>query len=75
MKIEKLKSIDDASEKDLLKYIFATQLQILRRLDFLESKLDEKEDKKIRSHAETTKDMIDKIDSFTERINDYLSEE
>jgi hypothetical protein len=75
MKIEELKSIDDASEKDLLKYIFATQLQILRRLDFLESKLDKDEDKSIKTHADTTREMIDKIDTFTDRINEYLSED
>ena len=36
MKIGNLKSIENASEKDMLRYIFSSQLVILRRLDFLE---------------------------------------
>lgn len=66
MELENLKSLDQASERDLLTYIFATQLQILRRLDFLEN------EKERPSHFETTKDMVSKVDPFIERINEYL---
>ena len=67
MEIKDLKSLDQASDRDLLTYIFATQLQILRRLDFLEK------EKEHPSHFDTTKEMVSKVDSFTKRINEYLS--
>ena len=66
MELENLKSLEQASDRDLLTYIFATQLQILRRLDFLEN------EKERPSHFDTTKDMVSKVDSFTKRINEYL---
>ena len=69
MKISNLKSIDEASEKDLLKYILSTQLQILRKIDFLEHELNGTE---IVSPAETAKEMLQKIDPFLDRINNYL---
>jgi len=66
-KIDDIKSLEEATEKEMLTYILATQLQILRRLDFLDN-----ERKKI-SHFDATKEMITKVDSFTSRINEYLS--
>ncbi|MCC4212955.1 hypothetical protein [Leeuwenhoekiella parthenopeia] len=69
MKLRKLKSIKEASDRDMLEYIFASQLHILRRLDFLENKLTKSE---IRSHFQATKEMINKVDSSLDRINDYL---
>ena len=69
MKFRKLKSITEASDRDMLNHIFASQLQILRRIDFLENKLTESE---IRPHSETTKEMVNKVDSSFDRINDYL---
>lgn len=70
MKIDDLKTMDEASDRDMLNFIFATQLQIMRRLDFLESKLTNEE---APTHEDTTKDMLTKVDSFIDRINDHLS--
>lgn len=69
MKFRKLKTIKEASDRDMLNYILASHLCILRRLDFLENKLTES---KINSHSKTTKEMVNKIDSAFDRINDYL---
>lgn len=69
MILRKLKSIKEASDRDMLEYIFASQLHILRRLDFLENKLTKSE---IQSHFQATKEMVNKVDSSLDRINDYL---
>ena len=67
MKIKDIKSIDQATEKDLLIYILSTQLQILRRLDLID------EERKNSSHFDSTKEFVSKIDSFHDRINEYLA--
>ena len=71
MRIEDFKSLDQATEKDLLLFIIASQLKIIRRLDLLESQLVK--DSGLRPHQEATKDMIQSIPHFLERINEYLS--
>ena len=68
--LEDYKSLSEADQTELLQYILSTQLLILRRLDFLEGHITKKEES---SHWETTKDMIEKIPSNIERINEYLS--
>jgi hypothetical protein len=58
MKLRNLKSINEASERDMLNYIIASQLTILRRIDLLEDKLfDNKSDNdnQSKSYLETTK--------------------
>ena len=71
MKVLNLKSIDEASEKDLLKYILSTQLQILRRIDYLELKLQGTEN--VSRFDGTVKEMVQDIDPLLDRINEYLS--
>ncbi|MAN26726.1 MULTISPECIES: hypothetical protein [Mesonia] len=70
MKARNLKSLEDATDRDLLKYVLASNRQILRRLECLESSFEK--DKKRPPHYETTKRMIDGLDSSYDRINDYL---
>jgi hypothetical protein len=70
MELENLKSLDQASDRDILTYIFSTQLLILRRLDFLEKETEEKERP---LHFNTTKEMISSVDSNIQNINEYLS--
>ena len=67
MKIKDIKSLEQATDRDLLTYILATQLQILRRLDFLEKEKEQP------THSDTTKEMVSKIDPFIDRINEYLN--
>jgi uncharacterized FlaG/YvyC family protein len=70
MKVNDVKSLDKLSDKQILQYILATQLQIIRKLDFLESKIS---NKSVSPHSEATKEMVSKLDSSVERINKYLS--
>jgi hypothetical protein len=75
MKLRNLKSINEASERDMLNYIIASQLTILRRIDLLEDKLfDNKSDNdnQSKSYLETTKLMIKKNDTSFNKINEYL---
>ncbi len=74
--LENYKSLNEASEKEMLQYILASQLTILRRLDFLDSEIKELKglkDVEITSHADTTKNMMDNIPPFIERINEFLA--
>lgn len=72
MELKKLKSIDEASDRDMLNFIYATQLHILRRLDRMEQL---PKDKLIPSRNVTIKNMVDTTDDYIKRINDYLREE
>ncbi len=69
MKLRKLKSTSEASDRDMLNYIFASQLQIIRKLDFLENQITDGE---IRTHTLATKEMVNKVDSSLDRINEFL---
>lgn len=44
MSIEKYKNIKEISDRELLEYLFSTQLQIIRRLDDIENTLFRTED-------------------------------
>lgn len=74
MKLRRLNSIDEASERDMLNYILASQLTILRRIDYLEDKLLSNKSAKsqINSYLETTKQMVNKNDTSLNKINEYL---
>ena len=72
MELRKLKSIDEASDRDMLNFIYATQLHILRRLDRMEQL---PEDTLKPSRNVTIKNMVDTTDDYIKRINDYLREE
>ena len=72
MELRKLKSIDEASDRDMLNFIYATQLHILRRLDRMEQL---PEDSLKPSRNVTIKNMVDTTDDYIKRINDYLREE
>jgi hypothetical protein len=57
------------SEKDLILFVIATQVTILRRLDYLESKIENKE---VTTHEDTIKEIVSKIESNQKRINEKL---
>lgn len=69
MKFNKLKTINKASERDMLNHILATQKLIFRKLDFLESKIT---DEDVKPYNEATKEFVNGIDSSLDRINDFL---
>lgn len=68
--LDDYQSLSEVDQAELLQYILSTQLLILRRLDFLESKITKQEEP---SHWDTTKEMINKASANIERINEYLS--
>lgn len=61
MDLEKLKSIDDASDRELLLIILSTQLQIARRLEFIEARVSNYEPQGVERLAE---DITNKLQSF-----------
>lgn len=71
MSIEKYKNIKEISDRELLEYLFSTQLQIIRRLDDIENTLLER---KINQIPEVATEMVDKIPAFIDRINDAMAE-
>ena len=71
VKLEDYKNLSQPSEKELLQYIFATQLLILRRLDFLERDVRDNKEGQLFEH--TLKDMIEKIPGFIKNIEEYMS--
>ncbi len=72
MKLRKLKSNKEASDRDMLEYIFASQLHILRRLHFLENKLTKSEKSEIQPYPHAVREMVNKVDSCLDSIHDYL---
>ncbi len=69
MRLDSFDSLDKMSEKDLILFVIATQVTILRRLDYLESKIENKE---VTTHEDTIKEIVSKIESNQKRINEKL---
>ncbi len=72
MNIEDYNSIEEIQEKDLLKFIFANQLSILRRLSFIEHEITERD---VRDYETDVKQFLNKTDTSLKRINEYLSKD
>jgi len=64
--MKKYKNLDEISEKEMLKFIFATQMQILRKIEMLNTI-------EISDPNENIDENIRKISSTIERINEELS--
>lgn len=76
MNLDKIKSIDELNEKDLLKLILSNQLNILRRLDFIEDTIKTTSGIKkstIPDYDQTVSDMISNLPNGIYSINEYLS--
>ena len=76
MKLNKIKNIDEINKKDLLKLILSNQLNILRRLDFIEDTIKTTSGIKksnIPDYDQTVSDMVSNLSSGIERINEYLA--
>ncbi|AWI26844.1 hypothetical protein HYN49_13565 [Flavobacterium pallidum] len=69
MKFKKAKSIGEVSDREMLNFIFANQLYILRTLDFVERSLTNSD---VPEYPETVKQMVNNIDSSLSNINEYL---
>lgn len=81
VKLKSYKNLDEPSEKELLQYVMATQLIILRRLDFVKEQIDKllspglkKEPEDTQTHEKTVKDMLLKIPTSIERIDEGMKQ-
>ncbi|MEZ4793466.1 MAG: hypothetical protein R2783_08420 [Gelidibacter sp.] len=78
MKLNKIKSIDELHEKDLLQLLLSNQLNILRRIDFLEDLIKTKSGIKnstVQTYDQAVSDMISNLSSGLERINEHLAQD
>jgi hypothetical protein len=77
MEFDDYKSLDEIPEKEILKFLFANQIQIMRQLSLLEWHLDRKENKELElpDFQGDLSIFIKKTDSFAKRINEYLSKD
>ncbi|WP_155975741.1 hypothetical protein [Daejeonella oryzae] len=77
MKINDYNSLDDISEKDMLKFLYANQIQIMRQISNLQWHLDRREDKDIQlqSPENDVKMFVDKTDTFTKQVNNFLAKD
>ncbi|WP_430971591.1 hypothetical protein [Sunxiuqinia rutila] len=69
MKLDYTKNLDELTEKELMQFIIGTQTLILRRLDDIESKI---KDRKEQTHQETVDEILFKVESNIDRINETL---
>lgn len=76
MKLNDYNSLDEISEKELLKFILANQFSILRRLSFIERHMNEDKDKEdVIEFSFDVKRFIDKTDISISGINNHLSKD
>ena len=64
--LSKIESIDKASDKDLLLMILSTQVQIARRLEFLESHI---KSENFGSVDQLSDDIANKLNTFASHLN------
>jgi hypothetical protein len=69
MDLSSISSIDKATDRQLLLMILSTQIQIARRLEFIETKVG---GEKFEGVQDLTKDIVNKFDTFLERLNDSI---
>lgn len=77
MSIDDFKSLDEIPEKEMLKLLFANQIQIMRQISLLQWHLDRKENNKLdlTHFNEDVRMFVSKTDNFVESINEYLSQD
>lgn len=69
MKLDNTKNLDELTEKELMQFVIGTQTLILRRLDDIESKIKHKKEQ---THQETVDEILFKVKSNIDRINETL---
>lgn len=69
MRLDAFKSLDEMSEKDLLKIVIANQLNIIYRIERLEKEIKPKD---AVNFELTIKDTIGKIESYESKISKYI---
>lgn len=69
MRLDAFKSLDEMSEKDLLKIVIANQLNIIYRIERLEKEIKPKD---AVNFELTIKDTIEKIESYESKISKYI---
>ena len=69
MNLSKITSIDKATDRELLLIILSTQVQIARRIEFLESKVTKNE---FGSVPEMCDDITNKLDTFIDRLDESI---
>lgn len=70
MNLSKISSIEKATDRELLLMILSTQVQIARRIEFLESKVTKKD---FGSVPEMCDDITNKLDTFIDRLNESIN--
>jgi|GEM_PF-4677817 len=75
MKIAEQKSLDEITEKDMLKFIYANQIQIMRQISNIQSHLNLKDLKEVEisNCSDDVNMFVNKTDYFLNNVNNYLS--
>lgn len=76
MKLADYKSIQEISDRELMECIFANQLYILRKIDFLSDHVHKAGNINAEPtpYDQTLKEMIEKVPTSIKRINEYMSQ-
>lgn len=69
MDLEKVKSLDNATDRELLLMILSTQVQLCRRVEFLYSKVTSQEYGSVDSLCD---DIANKFDTFAKRLDEAI---
>lgn len=69
MKLSRIASIDKATDRELLLIILSTQVQIARRIEFLESKVTKND---FGSVPVMCDDISNKLDTFVDRLDEAI---
>lgn len=69
MSLSNIKSVEKATDRELLLMILSSQIQIARRIEFLESKVTKKE---FGSVPEMCDDITNKLDTFIDRFDEAI---
>lgn len=70
MNLSDIESIEQATDKQILLIILSIQLQIVRRIETLQSKL---EDKDIDDVPSLCSDLVNKFDGFNNNLNEAIA--
>ena len=69
MNLHKILSVENATDRELLLMILSTQVQIARKIEFLESKVTKD---KFGSVPELCNDITNKLDTFIDRLDESI---
>ena len=74
MKLDDYKSLDEIPEKEMLKFLFSNQIQIMRQISLLQWHIDRKDNPEIQltHYAEDISMFLKKTDTFLERVGEHL---